>query len=131
MSLFDELTLTTAVRDYSASESITALMRASDGINALLRWHAAMPLVDHDGGDEDDRLVEMRRFLRACRKPRANYFRQGDRLCVVQEPEMRPLVPMRFGDPGDEDDGRVPFVNPCMICGKNAGPYWCSHCGAT
>lgn len=71
-------------------------------LEVIMQCHLAMPLIDHDGGDEDDQLVKWRQFLCACRKPGANYFRQGDRVYVVQQPEMRTLVPMRFGDPGDE-----------------------------
>lgn len=55
-------------------------------------WYTAAPLVDHDGGDEDDQLVAARQFDRAARKPGARVFRERDRLYVVRDPELRPLV---------------------------------------
>ena len=40
------------------------------------------------------------------------------------------------GEPVHIDDKIAPFIgeiapNVCMACGNIAGPYWCSHCGAT
>lgn len=81
--------------------TIADIIAAGDRMGEILHWHLAAPLIDHDGGDEDDLLVKTRQFYRAIRKPRARWFRDGDRLFVVQSPELPPM-PIRFGDPGDE-----------------------------
>lgn len=74
-----------------------AVRNIVDHLTTITDWYLAMPLVDHDGGDEDDQLVEQRRLFRALRYPGARCFRQGDRLYVVREPDlMRPLVPSFF-----------------------------------
>lgn len=73
-----------AYRPLSVDKLLCNMLRSMDMTQA---WHEAMPLQDHDGGDEDDALVELRRFARAMRKPRAQYFRIGDRMYVVQGPD--------------------------------------------
>lgn len=72
-------------------DTLDELILAGNRIREILIWHLAMPHVDHDGGDEDDRFVKERQFLRAIRQPRARWFREGDRAIVLQEPVLKPM----------------------------------------
>lgn len=87
-------------QDYGPAYA-ASLVESANRLTEIMTWHLAAPLVDHDGGDEDDRLFQERGFLRAIRRPRSRWFKDRDRLVVVQEPELKPL-PIMFRDPGDE-----------------------------
>lgn len=80
----------------------TYIAEATNRFKELVTWHLAAPLIDHDGGDEDDRFFKERQFLRAIRKP-SHVWREGDRLYYIRKVELKPL-PFTFmdQDPGDE-----------------------------
>lgn len=64
------------------------LLVAQREMDAIVWCASAMPYADHDGGDEDDQLVRARRFARAAAQPGARIVHQGNRLFVIQKPNL-------------------------------------------
>jgi hypothetical protein len=84
--------------------TIQDIIDATDRMEELMTWHLMAPLVDHDGGDEDDRYFKERQVYRAIRQP-GHTWREGNRWYYVRKVTLQPL-PFSFmehRDPGDED----------------------------
>ena len=108
-------------------------------------WHTPFGAPKRPEPEPKDRLEQTRAYVNELEERIAKledvvFILTGRKSSVPPAPASKGgMTPVNHFDVDGSKPGGQAFlaavksglINPCAGCGKNAGPYHCSHCGAT